>query len=296
MKTKTSVIVVVGIIVSLAMWLVVDVVNAGSKTGTFAKYYEPCEPNVRLNCTDYTLPLDINDIVNFDTFNKYIKMEYFSDLICQNGFAIVELEPNFVRFMPGFYDSFSDIDFIYVYDYFHLTGNIPAFITTDVGFYLYLSVSYHVFKDIEEHMFTPGSSNLTNSILNDALKRYGQLDGGTDFEYYQKRFKELTAKFDSSNRNEWNQNLYWSWLYCLDGLLQELPEGYPNFMQTQAWHRKNLNTALASCIELRHDPVIQLKKGNAQPPVFHLPVPLKRDRSFKYIFFHYSFDKRKCLF
>ena len=273
MRSKVSIIAAVGVIICLAIWHVVETVVASSRTKTFAEYYEPCEPGISLNFTDYTLPLDINDIVNFDTFDKYIKMEYFSDLICRNGFAVVEMEPNFVRFYSLPYDSFSDVDFIYIYDYFHLTGNVPAFITTDVGFYLYLSVSYHVFKDIEERLFTPGSSNLTNALLNDALKKYGQLGTDPNFEYYQKRFKELTAESSLSNRNEWNQNLYWSWLYCLDGLLQELPEGYPNFIRTQAWHRKNLNTALASCIELRHDPVIQIKQGDAHPPVFHLPVP-----------------------
>jgi hypothetical protein len=91
-------------------------------------------------------------------------------------------------------------------------------------------------------------------------------DGDVDFENYQKRFKELTTDFDSLSRNDWNQNLYWSWLYCFKGLLQELPKGYPNFMRTQAWNRSHLNATLASWTQLRHDTILYGKPVYPPPP------------------------------
>ncbi len=38
----------------------------------------------------------------------------------------------------------------------------------------------------------------------------------------------------------WTQNLYWGWLHSLRPLLTEKPEGYPSFMRSAAWTRKEL--------------------------------------------------------
>lgn len=37
---------------------------------TFAKYYEPYEPNFEPDAPGYSLPLDINDIVNLREFSR----------------------------------------------------------------------------------------------------------------------------------------------------------------------------------------------------------------------------------
>jgi len=58
----------------------------------------------------------------------------------------------------------------------------------------------------------------------------------------------------------------------LKPLLEEYGEGYPAFMQTEAWQGKELNTALASWAELRHDTILYAKQsytptcGMAPPP------------------------------
>ena len=57
---------------------------------TFTKYYEPYEPNIEPNAPGYALPLDINDIVNFHEVSRVIDINGVSNLIRQNGFAIVE--------------------------------------------------------------------------------------------------------------------------------------------------------------------------------------------------------------
>jgi len=59
----------------------------------FAKYYEPCEVDIKPNAPCYKLPLDLKDIVNIRETSYLVEFNSISSLIRQNGFAIVEPEP-----------------------------------------------------------------------------------------------------------------------------------------------------------------------------------------------------------
>jgi len=105
--------------------------------------------------------------------------------------------------------------------------------------------------------------------------------GDTAYENYAEQLDNLRAKFRGFDENSWNRNLYWSWLYTLKALLEGPDEGYPAFMQTRAWQDKELNTALASWAELRHDTILYAKQSYTpvetslpqQPPGYAEPVP-----------------------
>jgi len=86
-------------------------------------------------------------------------------------------------------------------------------------------------------------------------------EGDTDYIDYDLRLNELKAEFDAFDLRAWNQNLYWGWLYSLKALIDEFPEGYPSFMRTGAWEKKELNAALASWTELRHDTILYAKQS-----------------------------------
>ncbi len=74
--------------------------------------------------------------------------------------------------------------------------------------------------------------------------------------------------------DSWTQNLYWSWLYSFQPIIAPKGSAYPPFMQTQAWTRKDLQTALGSWTELKHDTILYAKQvmaemgggGPDQPP------------------------------
>jgi len=83
----------------------------------------------------------------------------------------------------------------------------------------------------------------------------------SNYENYPTQFNLLREEFDGFGEEDWNRNLYWSWLYALRPLLEEFGEGYPTFMQTQAWRDKELTTALASWAELRHDTILYAKQS-----------------------------------
>ena len=49
--------------------------------------------------------------------------------------------------------------------------------------------------------------------------------------------------------------------------------GYPEFMRTQAWQRRQLQTTLASWTELRHDTILHVKQSYPVPTATRLPTP-----------------------
>ncbi len=118
----------------------------------------------------------------------------------------------------------------------------------------------------------------------DILKAEGDTEYQGEDTSYDKQLDMLREEFDAVSEKDWNRNLYWSWLYALRPLLGDFGEGYPTFMQTDAWKDKELQTALASWTELRHDTILYAKQSytpaatamppQAQPVVGYVePVP-----------------------
>jgi len=85
--------------------------------------------------------------------------------------------------------------------------------------------------------------------------------GETDYPNYINQLTKLKNLYQQYPDAQWAENLYWNWLYCLMPLLIEKGEGYPPFMQNLAWLRKDINTALGSWAELRHDTILYAKQS-----------------------------------
>jgi len=94
----------------------------------------------------------------------------------------------------------------------------------------------------------------------------------SNYENYTAQFNTLREEFEAFTEADWNKNLYWSWLHTLRPLLKEFGEGYPTFMQTQAWRDKELTTALASWAELRHNTILYAKQSYTSEVV---GIPIK---------------------
>ncbi|MFC1540902.1 DUF3160 domain-containing protein [Candidatus Latescibacterota bacterium] len=86
---------------------------------------------------------------------------------------------------------------------------------------------------------------------------------------YDIQLNKLKFEFMAYAPETWAQNLYYKWLYSLTPLLERKGEGFPLFMQNDAWADKDLNTALGSWAELRHDTILYVKQTytwGGQPP------------------------------
>ena len=84
------------------------------------------------------------------------------------------------------------------------------------------------------------------------------------WEEYPKMFEKMKDKFGSLDDSEWKSNMYQGWLWTLKGLLEVYKDGYPSFMTNEAWTDKNLNSALASWSELKHDTILYGKQSAAE--------------------------------
>ncbi len=111
-------------------------------------------------------------------------------------------------------------------------------------------------------------------------RAYQILEEEGDTEYqgidtsYDKQLGELKSQFNEFDVTDWNRNLYWAWLYALRPLLEQFGEGYPTFMQTQAWQDRELQAALASWAELRHDTILYAKQSYTPAPTAAPPEPV----------------------
>ena len=117
-----------------------------------------------------------------------------------------------------------------------------------------------VFPKVEGRLFPTGLDLMALLGSREAEKRLDELNE-SDYPGYAKQYAKLKAEFDAFDESDWNRNLYWAWLYTLKPLLKSYDDGYPTFMQTDAWQQKELNTSLASWTELRHDTILYAKQS-----------------------------------
>ena len=114
--------------------------------------------------------------------------------------------------------------------------------------------------------FAAMGSNEAATILNGM--------GETHYVNYDTQMTKVKTELTALGLDSWTQNLYWSWLYSFQPLIAPRDSAFPAFMRTQAWIRKDLQTALGSWTELKHDTILYAKQvmaemgggGPDQPP------------------------------
>ncbi len=100
--------------------------------------------------------------------------------------------------------------------------------------------------------------------------------GEKNYENYPSQMEKVRSWISDLTVPEWTDTLYNAWLYSFFPLLQESGEGYPDFMRSEAWMDKQLNTSLGSWAELKHDTILYAKQvyaemGGGPPPPPPLP-------------------------
>lgn len=86
----------------------------------------------------------------------------------------------------------------------------------------------------------------------------------TDYKLYPENMAKVREYVTGLDEKTWTRDLYWNWLYTLLPLTESKGEGYPAFMRSQAWARKELNTFLGSWTELKHDTILYIKQFYAE--------------------------------
>lgn len=132
----------------------------------------------------------------------------------------------------------------------------------------------HIFDELIWHLSWPESvegrflpmgldimaafgSSEARKILVDELKE-------NQYKNYEKRLAMVTEKIGAFPSDAWEASLYQNWLHALNALVIEPPSGSPSFTKTSAWKRKQLNTALASWVNLRYETIAMVEQIGAE--------------------------------
>ena len=101
---------------------------------------------------------------------------------------------------------------------------------------------------------------LGSDVALDILKE----NGATDYAGYTENMEQLRTALSQENDTLWNASLYAGWLNTLRPLLTQKGEGYPIFMQSEEWAKKDLECFAGSFAELKHDTILYSKQVMAE--------------------------------
>jgi hypothetical protein len=86
----------------------------------------------------------------------------------------------------------------------------------------------------------------------------------TLFDGYKEQLTKLKNEFGTIDKDNWSKDLYSARIWSLRAILDKPDSKVPKFMQSQAWQKKQLNAALGSWTELKHDTIIYTKQGYSE--------------------------------
>lgn len=89
-------------------------------------------------------------------------------------------------------------------------------------------------------------------------------NGATEYKNYTDNLTIVSDKFNNSDASLWNASLYAGWLNTLRPLFETRGKGYPSYMQSDEWQKKNLEAFAGSYCELKHDTILYAKQVMAE--------------------------------
>jgi hypothetical protein len=94
--------------------------------------------------------------------------------------------------------------------------------------------------------------------------------GAMEYENYAQQMQKMQQGVTSQSEAEWLGGFYNIWLYAFLPQVMPKDERFPNYMRSTAWGYKEMNSALGSWTELKHDTALYAKMpegvGGGGPP------------------------------
>ncbi|MFL5806631.1 MAG: DUF3160 domain-containing protein [Roseiflexaceae bacterium] len=129
-----------------------------------------------------------------------------------------------------------------------------------------------IHRNVDKRML-PKALDFFAALGSDRALGHLETSGDTAMPNYTQNMEKLRGIVAGYSDDVWTQNLYWSWIHGLRPLLEPPGEGYPQFMRSEAWLDKQLNTALGSWTELKRDTILYAKQVYAEMGAGALPPP-----------------------
>ncbi|BCY17657.1 hypothetical protein hrd7_15060 [Leptolinea sp. HRD-7] len=116
----------------------------------------------------------------------------------------------------------------------------------------------------------PSGLDLMAVFGSDTARETQKAAGEDKYENYTSQMKLMRDKVQSLQQSDWLGTFYSGWLYSFTSQVKPKGEAYPPVMQTDVWRNREVNSALGSWAELKHDTVLYTKMaegmGGGGPP------------------------------
>jgi len=115
-----------------------------------------------------------------------------------------------------------------------------------------------------ENRMLPDTLDVAAALGSDAALAILKEEGAADYDGYAENMQKLREGLAQENPALWSASLYAGWLNTLRPLLEVKGDGYPVFMQSEEWTKKNLECFAGSYAELKHDTILYAKQVIAE--------------------------------
>lgn len=110
---------------------------------------------------------------------------------------------------------------------------------------------------------TPSGLDIASTFGSPLATKLQSDAGEPDFLHYTDQLEAMQQLVDDRAPDEWAGTVYDAWLYALQPQFAARAAAYPEFMRSDAWAAKSLQTGLGSYTELKHDTILYAKQGTA---------------------------------
>lgn len=126
-----------------------------------------------------------------------------------------------------------------------------------------------IYSDVRENAegekrMLPDVLDVPAALGSDTALNILEQSGAAEYPQYMENMDLLRNALAAENKEMWSGSLYSNWLNTLRPLLEVKGEGYPVFMQSEEWRKKNLECFAGSYTELKHDTILYTKQVLAE--------------------------------
>ncbi len=115
-----------------------------------------------------------------------------------------------------------------------------------------------------EKRYLPDTLDVAATLGSDKAMEIIEESGATQYKGYSDNMVLLKDIYTADDPSLWNASLYAGWLNTLRPMFDKKGQGYPMFMQSEEWAKKNLETYAGSYAELKHDTILYAKQIMAE--------------------------------
>ena len=136
--------------------------------------------------------------------------------------------------------------------------------TVDAAIMQRLVYRYVDENDKGEKRYLPDTLDTAAALGSETAFSILEEQGDTNYKNYTDNLTVLQKIFGGDDPAIWNVSLYSGWLNTLRPLFEKKGDGYPSYMKSDEWEKKDLETFAGSYAELKHDTILYAKQVMAE--------------------------------